>query len=163
VAADGKTAYERCKGKKTEIIGLEFGEKVLWKIPVKGPKMEKLNARWGSGIFIGVRTKSCELIVADEAEQGIVCVRTVWRVPLEQRWSAEHLAWIRADPWNRGRDDADVDGEVPEFDVKAGPGRRLTSGEMEDIAAQEDKGIVHRAHQILRDSATRTDVPGAQR
>ena len=31
VASDGKTAYEMCKGKKADVLGLEFGEKVLWK------------------------------------------------------------------------------------------------------------------------------------
>ena len=44
VSVDGKTAYERCKGKKAEVLGLEFGEKVLWKSPA-GAKMEKINAR----------------------------------------------------------------------------------------------------------------------
>ena len=33
VATDGKTPYERVKGKKSEVMGLEFGEKVLWKHP----------------------------------------------------------------------------------------------------------------------------------
>ena len=30
VSVDGKTEYERCKEKKAEVLGLEFGEKVLW-------------------------------------------------------------------------------------------------------------------------------------
>ena len=31
VGKDGKTAYERNKGKKATVLGLEFGEKVLFK------------------------------------------------------------------------------------------------------------------------------------
>ena len=31
VGKDGKTAYERCKGKKAKVLGLEFGEGILWK------------------------------------------------------------------------------------------------------------------------------------
>ena len=31
VGADGKTAYERLKGKKAVLPGLQFGERVLWK------------------------------------------------------------------------------------------------------------------------------------
>jgi hypothetical protein len=31
VASDGKTPYERVKGKRGEMLGLEFGERVLWK------------------------------------------------------------------------------------------------------------------------------------
>jgi hypothetical protein len=30
VGKDGKTPYERCKGKKATTMGLEFGEAVLW-------------------------------------------------------------------------------------------------------------------------------------
>ena len=44
VSVDGKTAYERCKGKKSQVLGLEFAEKVLWKL-LTGVKMEKINAR----------------------------------------------------------------------------------------------------------------------
>ena len=31
VGKDGKTAYERAKGKKATVVGIEFGEKVLWR------------------------------------------------------------------------------------------------------------------------------------
>ena len=146
VSSDGKTAYERTKGKKAEVLGLEFGEKVLWKYGTKGPKMEKMNARWGYGLFIGVRTKSNELIVVDQETRDIKYVRTVRRVPEEQRWSADNLEWVRAVPWNMGQEDGEADGEMPEFDVKQGPGRRLTPGEVEEIATKETPKIVHRAH-----------------
>ena len=41
---DGKVAYERIRGKKPSVTGVEFGEKVLFKLP-KGAKMDKLNSR----------------------------------------------------------------------------------------------------------------------
>jgi hypothetical protein len=31
VGKDGKTVYERAKGKMGSVVGVEFGEKVLWK------------------------------------------------------------------------------------------------------------------------------------
>ena len=120
VSADGKTAYERNKGKKADVLGVEFGEKVLWKYGMKGPKIEKMNARWGYGLFIGVRTKSNELVVVDQETRDIKYVRTVRRVPEEQRWSADNLEWVRAVPWNMGQEDGEADGEMPEFDVKQG-------------------------------------------
>ena len=46
VARDGKTPYERVKGKTAEVVGLEFGARVMWKHP-PGRSMEKINARWG--------------------------------------------------------------------------------------------------------------------
>ena len=38
VSHDGKTAYERLKGKRSKVIGVEFGETVMWKRrPIGGP------------------------------------------------------------------------------------------------------------------------------
>ena len=31
VGKDGKTSYERTRGKKATVVGLEFGEKLLWR------------------------------------------------------------------------------------------------------------------------------------
>eukprot|EP00973_Karenia_brevis_P019104 2619214-Karenia_brevis.AAC.1 len=42
---DGKVPYERVKGKKPTVVGLEFGDKVLYMTP-KGVKLEKIKARW---------------------------------------------------------------------------------------------------------------------
>ena len=52
VATDGKTPYERIKGKRAEVMGLEFAERVLWKYH-PGKRMEKMNAGWGYGLFVG--------------------------------------------------------------------------------------------------------------
>ena len=47
VGADGKTAYERLKGKKASLPGLQFGERVLWK-PNVVPKdrKNKMDSNW---------------------------------------------------------------------------------------------------------------------
>ena len=64
VASDGKTPYERVKGKRSEVMGLEFCEKVLWKYH-PGKRMAKFDARWSYGLFLGVRSRSAELIAVD--------------------------------------------------------------------------------------------------
>ena len=56
VGKDGKTAIERCKGKSATVMGVEFGEKVLYK-KKPGQKSEKINSRWSLGIFVGVRSQ----------------------------------------------------------------------------------------------------------
>ena len=38
---------------------------------------------------------------------------------------------------NTGDEDAEADGEVPEFDFQHGPGTRLTKGELEENVAGE--------------------------
>ena len=97
-------------------------------------------------MFIGVRTRSNELIVVDQDTKSIKYVRIVRRVPEGERWDSGNLAWISMAPWNRGKDDPDVDGEVPDFDVSKGPGRRLTDEEKKEIEGNEPERLVHRAH-----------------
>ena len=53
IGQDGKSAYERVKGKKPTILGVEFGEKLLYKVKLAN-RMEKINARWEHCIFVGV-------------------------------------------------------------------------------------------------------------
>ena len=51
VGKDGKTAYERIKGKAAKVQGLEFGEAVLWKRKREAGPLGKLTSMWGDGIF----------------------------------------------------------------------------------------------------------------
>ena len=62
--------------------------------------MEKLNVRWGYGLFLGVRVKSGDLIVADGESKELKYVRAVKRILEEQRWLADILEWRSATPWN---------------------------------------------------------------
>ena len=51
--SDGKVPYERSRGKTLTVLGVEFGEKVLfWKR--KGPRMAKIEPRWYPGIVVGL-------------------------------------------------------------------------------------------------------------
>ena len=52
IGADGKTAYERNKGKKATVLGIEFGEKLLYKIKAKTLN-EKINKQMGAWHFRG--------------------------------------------------------------------------------------------------------------
>ncbi len=42
VGKDGRTAYERCRGKPAKTFGLEFGEAVRWKRKPVGRHLGKL-------------------------------------------------------------------------------------------------------------------------
>ena len=55
VSHDGKTAYERNKGKKARTLGMEFGEAVLWKRRPAGGALGKLSCLWEDGIYLGIR------------------------------------------------------------------------------------------------------------
>jgi hypothetical protein len=151
VAADGKTSYERCKGKRANVMGLEFAEKIMWKHKSPTAKLEKLEPRWGHGLFVGVKVSSNEMVIMDEETKTVKFTRTVRRVPEEERWQVENLTWVRAVPWNLGPGDKEEDGEMPELGIKHGPGTRLTAGEMEEIQARADPEITHRAHLTKND------------
>ena len=111
VGKDGKTAYERVKGKSATVLGLEFGEKLMWKRKPK-MKMDKISSRWEYGIFLGIRPRSGEVWVA--TEDGVMKVRSVKRIPIDDRWSLDTIKWVKHVPWNRYKDDEDADGDIPE-------------------------------------------------
>jgi hypothetical protein len=50
VGKDGKTAYERLKGKKAKVQGMEFGEGVMWKRRREGGPLGKLTCMWEDGV-----------------------------------------------------------------------------------------------------------------
>ena len=83
---DGKVPYERIKGKKPSVLGIEFGEKVMFKVYL-GSKLAKIEARWNYGIFVGIRRKSNEILVA--TSDGIKEVRSIRKIPVEKRWSED--------------------------------------------------------------------------
>jgi hypothetical protein len=114
VGKDGKTACERSKGKSATVLGLEFGEKVLYKKKAKA-KMEKINSRWEYGIFVGVRQRSGELWVA--TQEGVKKVRSVRRIPIEERWSEDSVKWVKNVPWHL-------------YKGPGGRGRRHTGGKV---------------------------------
>jgi len=93
VGKDGKTAYERTKGKKATVLGIEFGEKLMWMKRTK-EKMEKINPRWEYGIFVGVRRRSGEVWVATK-EGELVSARSVRRIPEEERWGVDCMEWVK--------------------------------------------------------------------
>ena len=53
VGTDGKVAYDRTEGKKPIVLGVKFGEKLLYKVKPTA-KLEKKNSRWEYGMLVGV-------------------------------------------------------------------------------------------------------------
>ena len=92
-------------------MGLEFGEKVLWKTKDQA-KMNKVNAQWQYGIFVGARARSGELRIA--TLQGVFNARSVRRLVPEGRWSKHSVEWVRNAPWHRYKGQPDADGDIPE-------------------------------------------------
>ena len=99
VSKDGKTAYERIRGKQCVRPIAEFGERIHYR-PLKGDPVRenKLEAQWKDGVWLGIDTRTDEVRVG--TEQGIVKARDIKRRPADQRWSIEIIKGIKGVPWN---------------------------------------------------------------
>ena len=97
VGRDGRTAFERLKGKKYRGEVVEFGRKILYKIPCK-PEGGLMTERWVPGIWLGKRFLSDERLVG--IEDGSVCVSSSVRLmPDSESWSVEWVNKVRGTPW----------------------------------------------------------------
>ena len=109
VGHDGKTPYERLKGKKARLQGMEFGEGILWKRRREGGPLGKLTCMWEDGVYLGVKGGTGEVIVG--SEKGVWVTRTAQRKPEEERWQRDNLKMIVGVPWRKNDEDPKADGE----------------------------------------------------
>ena len=109
VGKDGKTSYERCKGKPARHLGIEFGEAVLWRRKLAGGALGKLSSAWSNGVILGVKGLSGEVIVSDTS--GVYKSRTVHRKPIGDRWDVESSNLIQYVPWKVSEEDEKADGD----------------------------------------------------
>ena len=89
VGSDGRSAYQRNKGKPASAPVVEFGEKVFYK-PLSSTRQAADAPRFEFGYFIGLSEVSNEVILA-AATGNVVKARCIRRLPKSQRWSTE---WI---------------------------------------------------------------------
>ena len=76
VGNDGKTAHERMRGRKFKNATVEMAE-CVWYLDVGTEGIDKLETRWESGIWLGVRDESGEMIIG--TKEGVIKVRTIRR------------------------------------------------------------------------------------
>ena len=98
VGHDGKTAYERLRGTKSKVLGVEFGEAVQWRKIVRGDRQNKLDIAWDDGVYVGHKTVSGESIIATKG--GFRKTRTIRRRPEEDRWRKENWDFFVHFPCN---------------------------------------------------------------
>lgn len=115
VGKDGRTAYERLKGKKARLQGHEFAEAVYWKRRPEGGPLGKLTCLWNEGVYLGVKPTTGELIIGDE--RGVWRTRTTRRRCESERWAQENVKKIAGVPWKTHPDDSNADGEDLKMDV----------------------------------------------
>ena len=127
VGSDGKTSFERLRGRQARIPGFEFGEKVLWRKSPTRRGLQALESVWADGVYLGYRWASGEHVIGDS--NGVWKTRTAQRRPYEERWSVETLEWIGGVPWHVREGDPDADGLMDQDElVKVIDGKRRADG-----------------------------------
>ena len=97
VAPDGKTNYERWKGKRFKREVAEFGETVMYLKPGTKGK-DKFNSRWEKGVWLGVKDDTGEVIIGTTL--GTVKARDFKRLGSnEDRWNKEVVTSVQGTPW----------------------------------------------------------------
>ncbi len=98
---DGLTPWTRVRGRPFNQRMLWFGECVLYKLPTKGPQSNpdgNMGTQWREAVFLGYSRNANTYIVGNI--HGTVATRSLMRRPMDNRWSRERLAQIRATPWS---------------------------------------------------------------
>ena len=71
---DGRSAWERVKGRAYNRDIPDFGEQIMYLKP-ETIGVNKLDSRWSTGHFLGIRDDSNELLIG--TSQGVLKVRTI--------------------------------------------------------------------------------------
>ena len=91
------TPFRKWKGREFKQPLVEFGERVMYYKPgVKGT--EKMENRWSTGIWLGMRDESHEVIIG--TPMGCIKVKDIKRFASEEdRWDADRFNAFRGVPW----------------------------------------------------------------
>ena len=117
---DGRTAYERLRGRTYKGEVVEFGEVVLFRI--SNQNLRKLEDRWSCGVWLGKSLSNDEHFVA--TANGIQRCRSVRRRVEAKRFDPTFVLRMVGTPWQpRG---------TPERTPDA-PGRPLPAGRLEGV------------------------------
>jgi len=88
IGEDGKTPYERQKGRKCNLEVVPFGELVRYKkLGETSQERKSLESSWSEGVWLGHARGSSESFVG--AKDGVVRAWTIRRLPEGERWGPE--------------------------------------------------------------------------
>jgi len=97
IGSDGKTSYERRKGKKFNKELVEPGE-CVWYLMAKSKGQTDMESRWRTGVWLGIRSESNEVIIG--TSEGVVKARSIRRNESEEEsWCKDKFDKIKGTPW----------------------------------------------------------------
>ena len=96
VGPDGQTARQRTRGRAAMANTVGLGEQVLYK-PSKTVKLEKDEARWRKGTWLGVIDHTNEHIIG--TAEGVVKCRAIHPREADKKWDVDAMQSIKGFPW----------------------------------------------------------------
>ena len=94
--SDGKTSYERQRGRKCSLEVIPFGEFVHYRKLSADDNRNKLESKWDEGVWLGHARGSSEVLIG--TIEGVVRARTIKRRPEDERWNAEAILNMAGTP-----------------------------------------------------------------
>ena len=97
VGRDGKTPYERRRGRRCAISVVPFGERVWYReLRQTKDRQDKMESEWRQGLWLGHARNSNEHLVG--TREGVVKAYAIKRQPEDQRWDGELVSEMRGTP-----------------------------------------------------------------
>ena len=101
VGEDGKTAYERQKGRKCKLEMVPLGEFVRYKkLGETSQERKSLESTWFEGVWLGHARGSSEALAC--TQDGAVKAWAIRREPEGERWGAEAITEMKGTPTRPG-------------------------------------------------------------
>ncbi len=124
VGQDGKTAYQRIKGRTCSRPMAEFGECVWYKkLQTQDDRHADMEPRWEEGIWVGINPRTNEVLIGTPS--GVIRAKAIRRRTKDERWSYDKVMEIKGAPWDPAATRANVDHQthIHEADSKEDDGR----------------------------------------
>ena len=116
---DGKTPYERQKGRKCDLEVVPFGEIVQYRLPeIAVDKPQALEPRWAKGVWLGHARHSSEVLIG--TEKGVVKAWAIKRMVEGQQEDGDMVRNIKGSPTN-WKLDASEDRQLVEVEDRNDP------------------------------------------
>ncbi|MDA8582757.1 reverse transcriptase domain-containing protein [bacterium] len=97
VGRDGRTAYERRRGRRCKMPVVPFGESVWFRqLKDNQKRSKKFDSEWKEGVWLGQSRSSNESLIGTGS--GVIRAWSVKRRPEGERWNAEAIRGLRGTP-----------------------------------------------------------------
>ena len=95
--SDGRTSYERRRGRSCKSIVVPFGETVHYKqLGDGGDRENKAESEWSKGVWLGPGERNTETLIG--TSKGVVRAHTVERLSPSTKWDINHILDMRGTP-----------------------------------------------------------------